>query len=105
MAGPAGASVATPGDPYEAVAGVPDEPPTGRLFQPISLDDDRQGEEEGTSPAALRETAPVVLAQYRNCFIVAHDAESLYLIDQHTAHERVLYEEIRAITGYPGVPK
>ncbi|MCZ6650687.1 MAG: DNA mismatch repair endonuclease MutL [Acidobacteria bacterium] len=47
--------------------------------------------------AADREAAtPVVIAQYRDCFIVAHDADALYLLDQHAAHERVLYEEILA---------
>ena len=39
---------------------------------------------------------PVVIAQYRDCFIVAHDADALYLLDQHAAHERVIYEEILA---------
>ncbi|MFQ5671191.1 MAG: DNA mismatch repair endonuclease MutL [Acidobacteriota bacterium] len=44
---------------------------------------------------ALEEDAPVVLAQYRDCFIVGHDASHLYLIDQHVAHERILYERLR----------
>ena len=39
---------------------------------------------------------PVVLAQYRDCFIMAHDDDAFYMLDQHAAHERVLYEEIRA---------
>jgi DNA mismatch repair protein MutL len=95
-AGPAGSRVAATGASYETVAGASHEPPTGRLFQPVSLAGDSPRDEEEASVAALREAAPVVLAQYRSCFIVAHDAGSLYLIDQHTAHERVLYEEIRA---------
>jgi DNA mismatch repair protein MutL len=56
---------------------------------PVTADDELAG---GPLPAV----APVVLAQYRDCFILAHDTGSLYLIDQHAAHERVLYEEIRA---------
>lgn len=57
------------------------------------------GTEVSSSSPALKEqkeAVPVVIAQYRDCFIVAHDADALYLLDQHAAHERVLYEEILA---------
>ncbi len=36
------------------------------------------------------------VAQVLKMFIVAEDGESVYLIDQHAAHERVLYERFRA---------
>jgi DNA mismatch repair protein MutL len=39
--------------------------------------------------AALR-----VLGQHRNTYIVATDGEELVLVDQHTAHERVRFEEL-----------
>ena len=35
------------------------------------------------------------VAQVLKMFIVAEDGESVYLIDQHAAHERVLYERFR----------
>ena len=44
-------------------------------------------EKRGGSP-------PVILAQYKNAFIVAEEADALLLIDQHVAHERVLFEKI-----------
>jgi DNA mismatch repair protein MutL len=34
------------------------------------------------------------LGQVQACFIAAEGAEGLYLIDQHAAHERVLYERV-----------
>jgi DNA mismatch repair protein MutL len=33
------------------------------------------------------------LAQLNNCFILAQDRKGLYIIDQHTCHERILYEK------------
>lgn len=36
---------------------------------------------------------PVVLGQYLDTYIVATDAEGILIVDQHNAHERVLYEK------------
>ena len=38
--------------------------------------------------------APTPLGQFRDSFIIATDENSLWLIDQHAAHERILYEEL-----------
>ncbi|WP_245632740.1 DNA mismatch repair endonuclease MutL [Alicyclobacillus kakegawensis] len=43
---------------------------------------------------ALSRLRPI--GQALNTYIVAEDGESLYLIDQHAAHERVLYERFKA---------
>ena len=37
-----------------------------------------------------------ILGQVANTYIIAEGPDGMYLIDQHTAHERVLYEGIRA---------
>lgn len=63
-------------------------PPTGAseasLFEPAA---------EAGEPHASRLR---VLAQVDRTFILASDGESLLLVDQHAAHERVAYEAIRA---------
>ncbi len=40
------------------------------------------------------DTPPALLGQFRDSFIVAADQEGVWLVDQHAAHERVLYEEL-----------
>lgn len=45
------------------------------------------------------------LGQFRNTFIIAVDDEGIAIIDQHVAHERILFEQIaeRLTTGTPEV--
>ncbi len=45
----------------------------------------------GETPS--EKTGPVVLGQYLNMYIIAASGEGLLVIDQHNAHERVLYEK------------
>ncbi len=62
-----------------------------RLEEPARLED--AGAVAGS--AELR-----VLGQHRNTYIVATDGEELFLVDQHTAHERVRFERIEhAVAG------
>ena len=47
--------------------------------------------------AGGRETGPRVLGQYLNMYIVAADTDGVLVIDQHNAHERVLFDKYREI--------
>ncbi len=45
-----------------------------------------------------------VLGQIASTYIIAEGPEGLYLIDQHSAHERVLYEQLRIERAQTGIP-
>jgi DNA mismatch repair ATPase MutL len=47
-------------------------------------------EDQGLVPFAIQQ----VLGQIQNSYIIAETADGLMLIDQHPAHERIIYEEI-----------
>ena len=52
---------------------------------------------EATHPELPVDEPPAVaLGQFRDSYIVAQDAKGLILIDQHAAHERVIYERYLA---------
>jgi DNA mismatch repair protein MutL len=55
--------------------------------------------EAGGAPGVIRPMMP--LGQFRDTFIIAVDEEGIAIIDQHVAHERVLFERIteRLTTG------
>jgi DNA mismatch repair protein MutL len=47
------------------------------------------------NPESLPEIRPMIpLGQFRDTFIIAVDDEGVAIVDQHVAHERVLYEQV-----------
>jgi DNA mismatch repair protein MutL len=85
-----GAEKSSPVPGFEA---VPDEPSILGLGVPDSgcAPALEVGEQEPTL-SALGELRP--LGQIRNSFILAVDQNGLWIIDQHVAHERVLFERV-----------
>ncbi len=53
--------------------------------------------EDADGAAAVRPAGPVVLGQYDNLYIIAVSSDGLMVIDQHNAHERVLFEKFQEI--------
>ena len=66
-------------------------PTSGSTFAPTS--------DRGAAPTSVSGIAPGIkplmpLGQFRDTFIVAVDEDGIAIIDQHVAHERVLFERI-----------
>ena len=79
------------------------------LVRPVLKGSGREGDFAGTLPdsagalsrttkgaAEHRALPPLrVVGQVKRTYIIAEGPEGIYLIDQHAAHERVLYEQLR----------
>ena len=67
--------------------------PSGRVLAPAAT---LAGRSEGPGVSVKEALSGLmVIGQVRETFIIAEGPEGLYLIDQHAAHERVLYEGLR----------
>lgn len=61
--------------------------------------------EDGAPAAETPRTGPMVLGQYLDMYIVAVSEEGLLVVDQHNAHERILYEKFLEIDRAKSWPR
>jgi DNA mismatch repair protein MutL len=76
----------------DLLPGAAEQPETPPLWQPEPM---TRATPAG-APSAPRPTTPVlrVIGQMGTTYVIAEGPDGMYLIDQHAAHERVLYERI-----------
>jgi DNA mismatch repair protein MutL len=67
---------------------------TGGLGLAEALVSSPAPEEATPAFSELAEEAPTPLGQLRASYIIAADSDTVWLIDQHAAHERILYEDL-----------
>ncbi len=71
---------------------------TGRSYEPQNPNPEPQNQTSNTEPRtpnpaeSIRPMIP--LGQFRDTFIIAVDDEGVAIVDQHVAHERVLFEQL-----------
>ena len=79
----------------------PDEEPAPEAApEPVEAAEEKQPQESPEAPHGRLWLK--YLAQLRNSYLLAEDDAGLVVIDQHAAHERVLYERIMAALGGRG---
>lgn len=89
------------GEMAEEASPIPAVPTPGGTEQPApsfeaGLGSLAPSDAPDAAGAPFRPTTLRPVGQVQNTYIVAEGAGGIYFIDQHTAHERILYEEILA---------
>lgn len=77
---------------------MPPAPPTTPPVAPYPPPGESPGREPATPdrPQPLLPPSLSILGQLRNTFILCETPEGLVIVDQHTAHERVLFDRLQA---------
>ena len=94
-----------PTAPFDRSAAVAANGPLSPTIPPLRSHDDAgtpdpsaPSAQEGPLSSVPKRALPVlrVLGQVQNTYIVAEGPDGMYLIDQHAAHERVVFERVMA---------
>lgn len=83
--------------------------PTGPAASRFAFEAQRPADQPDDSPSPGLPDGQVpplrVVGQVQQMYIVAEGPDGLYLIDQHAAHERILYEKLMAQQAQAGAPR
>ncbi len=83
-------------NPPDSTASLPDTAPDGVSSDPFSFSKTEESfPSPSTSGMVAGRQSPRVIGQLLNKYILAQGDEGLILVDQHAAHERIRFEEIR----------
>jgi len=99
---PRSAQLPTPNEPAAVPVPIFDEPPVPRKAESsISIDHQLST----LSPAATTASGDFkILGVLGKLYVLMENANGLVLVDQHAAHERILFEEMRRRMEQQGVP-
>ncbi|MBZ8133478.1 DNA mismatch repair endonuclease MutL [Afifella sp. IM 167] len=98
------------GAPEPAAAGAAAAHGFAEPAQAVFVDDRPSAEfravepEEEAAPAFLAHPLGAARAQLHENYIVAQTGDGLVIVDQHAAHERIVYEKLKAALGARAVP-
>ena len=56
----------------------------------------KPGKTESPSPLSNPDSGPIYLGQLFNLFLLCQYQNKLYIIDQHAAHEKIIFEKLRS---------
>jgi DNA mismatch repair protein MutL len=71
----------------------------------ISISADAQAQAQEPSSADLEAPLGAARAQIHDCYIVAQTRDGIVIVDQHAAHERLVYEGLKAARANKNVPR